>query len=153
MTDHIWSRLLPIAFGIASFDDTTSIWEINDGDFECVAALEGHENEVKSVPWNASGSLLQTCSWDKTVWICEVMPGNESECVSVFPRTLKMVKWHPAMDVLFSYDKVWAEDGTGDCHCVQTLRESSKWALRIFNHYVGLADIVSFCIDFNFVLL
>ncbi|KAI5565317.1 hypothetical protein BDE02_14G116000 [Populus trichocarpa] len=88
-----------------SFDDTTATWEINGGDFERVAALEGHENEVKSVPWNASGSLLQTCSRDKTVWIWEVMPGNESECVSVFPRTLKMVKWHPAMDVLFSYDK------------------------------------------------
>ncbi|KAG6748536.1 hypothetical protein POTOM_048464 [Populus tomentosa] len=67
-----------------SFDDTTAIWEINGGDFEGVAALEGHENEVKSVPWNASGSLLQTCSWDKTVWIWEVMPGNEFECVFRF---------------------------------------------------------------------
>ncbi|KAJ6880105.1 hypothetical protein NC652_033441 [Populus alba x Populus x berolinensis] len=32
-----------------SFDDTTAIWEINGGDFEGVAALEDHENEVKSV--------------------------------------------------------------------------------------------------------
>lgn len=51
MTDRIWSRLLPIAFGTArfssgkllatpSFDDTTAIREINGGDFEGVAALE-----------------------------------------------------------------------------------------------------------------
>ncbi|KAJ7008402.1 protein CIA1-like isoform X2 [Populus alba x Populus x berolinensis] len=71
------------------------------------------------------------------------MPGNEFECASVLQghtQDVKMVKWHPTMDVLFScsYDntvKVWAEDGTGDWHCVQTLGESNNghsstvWAL------------------------
>ncbi|CAI0540020.1 unnamed protein product [Linum tenue] len=119
----------------ASFDATTAIWENVGGDFQCVSTLEGHENEVKSVSWNASESLLATCSRDKTVWIWEVMPGNEFECASVLQghtQDVKMVKWHPTMDILFScsYDNtikvVWAEDDTGDWHCIQTIGESSN---------------------------
>lgn len=38
-------------------------------DLECVATLTGHENEVKSVAWDCSSSMLATCGRDKTVWI------------------------------------------------------------------------------------
>ena len=77
----------------ASFDGMVSIWEcdsshlddldMEDDDedvttrFEPIAQLEGHENEVKCVSWNMTGSLLASCGRDKTVWIWECfLPGT-----------------------------------------------------------------------------
>lgn len=70
-------------FATASFDSTVSVWEEVEADddgemgetgqveWECVTALEGHENECKSVAFSHDGALLASCSRDRSVWVWE----------------------------------------------------------------------------------
>eukprot|EP00961_Rhodomonas_salina_P148195 1995217-Rhodomonas_salina.1 len=48
----------------ASFDGTCVVWTKKGGEYEQVATLQGHENEVKSVAFDPSGKLLATCRSD-----------------------------------------------------------------------------------------
>jgi len=142
----------------ASFDATVTIWEYNrrSDTWDCTTQLEGHENEVKCVVWNATGSLLATCGRDKTVWIWETFldgsiggsEDNDFECLAVLTGhegDVKTVRFAPSHDVWgdgdeillsASYDetiKIWAEDA-GDWYCafsIQDIHRDTVWSLAV----------------------
>jgi WD40 repeat protein len=144
----------------ASFDGTVTIWEHNhqkpSDAWECTTQLEGHENEVKFVCWNGTGSLLASCGRDKTVWLWETFldgtvggtTENEFECVAVLnghEGDVKCVQFAPSHGIWgdgdeialsASYDdtiKVWAEDD-GDWYCacsIQDVHRDTIWSLAV----------------------
>ncbi|KAF7980253.1 hypothetical protein HWV62_38989 [Athelia sp. TMB] len=136
----------------ASFDTNIGIWEqeagsddevgeggSSAGEWECAALLEGHETECKSVAYSSSGTLLASCSRDKTVWIWEVHPDSDFECVSVqmeHTQDVKCVTWHPTEELLASasYDdtiRLYIDDPSDDWYCFATLtgHSSSVWSI------------------------
>ncbi|KAJ5077669.1 wd40 protein ciao1 [Anaeramoeba ignava] len=105
-----------------SFDGIVNVWKYSlkngQNDFECIASLEGHANEVKRVKWifsTESKNLLATCGRDKTIWIWEQINETEYECLAVLTGhsgDVKYISWMNDSKFLISssYDetvKVW----------------------------------------------
>lgn len=162
--DHPVDDFLDLpAVAVGLFDLTISVWGIDEpetgldddevmahqkeiltsaqNEWNLMAIIEGHENEVKAVAWNWQGTLLALCLRDKTVWLWETDPETleEFECVLVLNDHLgdvKHVAWHPHRDLLatLSYDdtvRIYMDDDD-DWACVAVLNghEGTVWCLK-----------------------
>lgn len=127
----------------------------SDNDWEFTLVLEGHDSEIKSCAFSSSGSLLATCSRDKSVWIWEDIGASEEddewETIAVLNEhegDVKAVAWCPDVpgrnsrrtfspEVLASasYDntvRIWREDGDGEWVCVAVLEGHTEtvWGIQ-----------------------
>lgn len=104
-------------------------------EWNLMALIEGHENEIKAVAWNRSGNYLASCSRDKTIWIWETDPETleEFECISVLSdheHDIKHITWHPELNILASssYDdtvRLYKQDvDDEDWSCVGVLNDN-----------------------------
>jgi WD40 repeat protein len=112
----------------ASFDGTVVVWEAQNRDrtrWEQIAALEGHENEVKSVAWNRTGQWLATCGRDKKVSVC-VCVGTVCRCVCACP-CISMSLLPPTLTLIIAttVTAITARYGSGSAYSLATATNSS----------------------------
>ncbi|KAH3756319.1 Apolipoprotein A-IV [Pelomyxa schiedti] len=110
----------PNTFATCSTDCTIYVCQLYQ--VRPLAELKGHKNEVNGIKWDPSGTLLASCSDDRTAKIWD--PAKSSECIHSFAEHTKEVytlKWcpvpHSQLLATASFDcsvKLW-DVSTGTC--------------------------------------
>jgi len=129
------SRLLSVGF-----DSQMCVWVKGEDTFDCVATMEGHENEIKCVVMDSKGEFLATCGRDKAVWVWEKDEGEEWGCSAILnghSQDVKKVTWVPGTLTIASasYDntiKFWQQGEDDEWNCIDTLtgHQSTVWDIR-----------------------
>jgi len=134
----------------AGFDSQICIWLKGEDSFECVANMEGHENEIKALTIDSKGEYMASCGRDKNIWIWEKDEGEELGCSSILSghsQDVKKVAWVPNSLVLAScsYDntiKFWTP-GDDDWNCIDTIagHSSTVWNIDFTKDGMFMASV------------
>ncbi len=99
---------------------TISLVAMGDGDFECVAVLQEHTQDVKFVKWHPNEDVLISCSYDDTIRVWVDHDDDDWSCSQVLQghtSTIWSIDFDQTGDLLFSVSddlsmRIWKRNQT-----------------------------------------